>query len=185
MSFAVHSRTTITACALLVLSLLASGCSWWRPVYQSPEVELTGIELKQARLDRQRFVVHLRVDNRSSLYLPLYRLDYRLFVNDQLLGEGQARPDILMAPHSQRELALQLDTRLWQRLQDVLQLVRKRREPIPWRLDAEIDTGWLIGPSIEVHRSGLYDPRSRLQERLERHGAAHAAEPASSIPENQ
>ena len=181
MSFAVHSRTTITACALLVLSLLGSGCSGWRPVYQSPAVELTGIELKQARLNRQRFLVHLRVDNRSSLYLPLYRLDYRLFVNDQLLGEGQARPDILMAPHSQRDLTLQLDTRLWQRLQDVLQLVRKRREPIPWRLDAEIDTGWLIGPTIEVHRSGLLDPRRKLQEQLDRQPGQR---PTDQAPEN-
>lgn len=141
----------------LILLLGCQACSGWHPAYRSPEVQLTGIEVERLRLDAQQLRVSLQLDNPGSLPLPLYSLDYRLFVDQTLLGEGFAQPDLLIAPGSSQHLALPLRASLWPVMRQLSQSLR-HQQPIAWRLEADIQTGALFGPVIPLRRSGTFSP---------------------------
>ena len=160
MSILVSAITTrrILGPVLLALCLAISGCSslkgWWPLHYSAPEVELLGIDLLQVKVHQQELLLHLDVNNRSNLPLPLRSLEYSVHLDNLLLGSGEARPDMTIPPHGRRQLDLRLQTRLWPQLKEITRLLKTPNPAIPYRIDAEIDTGWLPGTTLSIQRTG-------------------------------
>jgi len=76
------------ALALLLGALSLGGCASVSPNLEPPRLSLAGLELVDATLFEQRFLLKLRVQNPNEFSLPIKGLDYELELNGQAFARG-------------------------------------------------------------------------------------------------
>lgn len=146
--------------ALLACMMLA-GCGLYTPTHPGdsvlPEIELLDADLIKARPHRQEWLLHLRIHNPRNTYLPIQRLQYRAFVDSILLGEGEISPNVEIAPLSARNFDARITSHTLQQARDIARLL-KARGNIPYRIEADLATGWIPGSTLEIRRLGTLTP---------------------------
>lgn len=82
------SRTAFPA---LLLVLFIAGCSHFPTRPQAPEVSLNNLQLIEATLFEQRYMLHLRIQNPNAFELPIAGMSYRLLLNGREFATGVSR----------------------------------------------------------------------------------------------
>lgn len=139
------------------LALLGGCASWGGSDWREPQVHLVRVEKVKLRLHQQEFVLHVRVDNPNDSRLFIRNLDYRVHLGDLLLAQDEISLWRSVAAHSQRTFKITARTNLWQHLKPLAKLLKKG-EPLPYRLQAELNSGLLIHRSLHLSRSGEIIP---------------------------
>lgn len=146
---------------LLALSLLLTflaGCAGWSSAdWREPQVHLVRVETVKARLLQQEFILHVRVENPNDSRLFIRNLAYSVRLNDLLLVRDEASLWRSVGGHAQRTFKITARTNLWQQLKPLAKML-KRKQPLQYNLQAELNTGLIIHRDLHLSRSGEIIP---------------------------
>lgn len=142
---------------LLVLSTLLgllSGCvSWGGGEWRQPQVHLVKVKTVKASLHQQEFILRLRVDNPNDSRLFIRSIDYTVTLNDIPLVVDQASLWRSVAGEDSRTFNITVRTNLWRHMKPLAKLIRSK-QPLAYRLKADLHTGLFWFTDLHVSRSG-------------------------------
>ncbi|MCU1758179.1 LEA type 2 family protein [Pseudomonas sp. 14P_8.1_Bac3] len=140
----------------LFLFLGLGGCaSWFSDDEPDPAVHLVKVEVVQAKLMQQRFMLYFRVDNPGDSDLTVRGLDYRIHLGDMLLAEGEHEHWFTIGPKRSGFFKVPIRTNLWPKVKELVKLLKNTDHPIPYRLEGELETGLFIAHYVHLARNGV------------------------------
>lgn len=140
--------------------LLLTGCANQRMGYEPPTLALVSLRLAGATMLEQRFDVRLRITNPNAIELPLEGLSYALRVSGVSIGSGVARPQTRLAPFSDAEIDLTLNTSTLDMIDLLREWNRAPPEQVPYSLEGRLNVG-RFAPGLPFARTGTVDLRMR------------------------
>jgi LEA14-like dessication related protein len=149
---------------LLLLAGLGGCASWFTSDGPEPQVHLVKVEVVQAKLMQQRFLLYFRVDNPDDSDLTVRGLEYRIHLGDMLLTEGEHEHWFTVGPKRSAYFKVPIRTNLWPKVRDVVKLLKKPGQPIPYRLEGEMETGLFIAHYVHLARNGVIIPADLIPE---------------------
>lgn len=150
-----HSSHLLRITCLLLFVGLGSCASWQGDEAPEPQVQLVRVEVVRARLLEQRFILHFRVDNPGDSDLTVRGLTYRIHLDDLLLTEGEHEHWFTVRPKHSAYFKVPIRTNLWPQVREVVKLLKKPRQPIPYRLEGELETGLFVAHYVHLERNGV------------------------------
>ncbi|MHC8360424.1 LEA/WHy family protein [Pseudomonas sp. LS2P72] len=149
----------------LFLFLGLGGCaSWFGEDLREPQVHLAKVEVVQAKLMQQKFLLHFRVDNPNDSDLTVRGIEYRIHLGDMLLTEGEHEHWFTVGPKRSAYFKVPIRTNLWPKVRDLVKLLKKPEQPIPYRLEGELETGLFIAHYVHLARNGVIIPADLIPE---------------------
>ena len=142
----------------LLLFLGLGGCASWFDFdddLPDPQVHLVKVEVVRAKLLEQKFLLHFRVDNPNDQDLTVRALEYRIHLGDILLAEGEHEHWFTVGPKRSAHFKVPIRTNLWPKVRDLVKLLKKPDQPIPYRLEGELETGLFIAHYVHLARNGV------------------------------
>ncbi|MBB3240717.1 LEA14-like dessication related protein [Pseudomonas sp. Tn43] len=140
----------------LFLFLGLGGCaSWFSDDLPDPQVHLVKVKVIRANLLEQKFLLHFRVDNPNDRDLTVRALEYRIHLGDILLAEGEHERWFTVGPKRSAYFKVPIRTNLWPKVRDLVKLLKKADQPIPYRLEGEMKTGLFIAHHVHLARNGV------------------------------
>jgi LEA14-like dessication related protein len=150
---------------ILTLFLNLGGCaSWFSDDSVDPAVHLVNVEVVRAKLLEQKFILHFRVDNPNDSDLTVRGLEYRIHLGDMLLAEGEHEHWFTVGPKHSAYFKVPIRTNLWPKVKDVVKLLKKPDQQIPYRLQGEMETGLFIAHYVHLERNGVIIPADFIPE---------------------
>ena len=144
---------------LLMLIVNLGGCaSWFSDESVEPAVHLVKVEVVRAKLLEQKFILHFRVDNPNDSDLTVRGLEYRIHLADILLTEGEHEHWFTVGPKRSAYFKVPIRTNLWPKVKDVVKMLKKSDQQIPYRLQGEMETGLFIAHYVHLERNGVIIP---------------------------
>jgi len=147
--------------AIILLLLLLTGCQS-KEIFNEPQLRLVNIEVEQLKLLEQRFILHIKVDNPNSLPFALHRVSYQLWLNNLELGSGQLDKRLSIPANDSRILQVPLHTNIWQHLKPLSAALKNPKNPLQYRLEGKIKTGWIFGSNWRFNSQGEITPANYL-----------------------
>lgn len=129
------------------LLLLLGGCQTLSGL-QSPEVNLSAIQLRQASLFEQQWQVVLRVRNPNDRDLTLKSVDYELFVNGKKLARGLTGEPVTLPAMGSALVPTQITTSLLQALSHLQTLQNNPDAALHYRIKG---TARVAGVGFPLH----------------------------------
>ncbi|WP_213879999.1 LEA type 2 family protein [Pseudomonas sp. dw_358] len=153
--------------ALYLYTLLQlSGCSSWLPGNaREPELTLVKVQVVKAHLLEQRFILHFRIDNPDDDNVAVRSLTYRVYLGDLLLADGTSDQWFTLDAHHTGDFEVPVRTNLWEHLRGLVKLMRHPDRPVPYRLEGELQTGFLYAHTLQLARSGEIIPANFIAEK--------------------
>ncbi|UTW07144.1 LEA type 2 family protein [Pseudomonas benzenivorans] len=163
-----YQAKTIRILSLLIFFGLLSGlggCSTWMSGgFKNPDIRLLKVDVVKAKLLEQRFVLRFRIDNPNNVSLPVRGLDYRVHLNEVKLAEGESDAWFTVPANGHHVFDVPVRTNLWRHVRQVVKLLEEPDEPIRYRLDGAVKTGFLFGRSVHMSRNGEIIPGDFIPE---------------------
>ena len=149
----------------LFLILGLGGCaSWFDDDLPDPEVHLVKVEVVSAKLLEQKFLLHFRIDNPNDSDLTVRSLEYRIHLGDILLAEGEYDNWFTIGAKHSAYVKVPIRTNLWPKVRDLVKMLKKTDQPIPYRLEGELKTGFFIPHDVHLARNGVIIPADLIPE---------------------
>lgn len=160
----VKNLKTVTLVLLIALANSLTGCSWSGSSFRDPSVHLVKVDLIKAKLLQQDFVLYFRVENPNSFSLDISDLNYKVFLNGVSLATGQSYASLSVPAHSQKVLRVPVKTNLWRHLKQVVRMLKKPDQPIPYRFEGAVHVGSFFGREVQLSRNGEIIPGDYIPE---------------------
>lgn len=157
-------RLALHLFTLLLMFGLGGCASWFSDDEPEPEVHLVKVEVVQAKLMQQRFLLHFRVDNPNDSDLTVRGLEYRVHLGDILLTEGEHEHWFTVGPKRSGFFKVPIRTNLWPQVKELVKLLKKPDQAIPYRLEGELETGLFIAHYVHLKRNGVIIPADLIPE---------------------
>lgn len=138
----------------LMLSSIAGCSTWVGSDFKDPEIQLTKVELVKKRVLEQEFLLRYRIYNPNDVSLPIRRLSYSVYLGDIELATGEGGSWAEIPPNSYAYYEVPVQTNLWRQMKQVMRLLKKSDQPIPYTMDGEIHSGLVFGRSVPVSSKG-------------------------------
>ena len=90
---------------------------------------------------------------------------YKVTLDDFVLTEGESNEWLTVPPRGHAFFKVSVRTILWPQIRDVVQLLKKPDQPVPYRLEGELKTGLFIGYDVQVAHNGVIIPGDFIPER--------------------
>ena len=151
--------------ALLIVLLMASGCSTFSSDdTRDPDVKLLKVDVVKARLLKQDLKLRFRIDNPNDSNLWVRGLRYKVVLNDMLIADGEYSDWFIVKANGHKNFSVPIRTNLWEHLKDITRMLGKPNQPIHYRLEGKLKTGFLFGDSVRIGRDGDIIPGDLIPE---------------------
>lgn len=157
-------RHTLRLVVLMLMFNLGGCASWFGDDSVDPAVHLVKVEVVRAKLLEQKFILHFRVDNPNDSELTVRGLEYRIHLADMLLAEGEHEHWFSVGPKHSAYFKVPIRTNLWPKVKDVVKMLKKSDQQIPYRLQGEMETGLFIAHYVHLERNGVIIPADLIPE---------------------
>ncbi|WP_285422630.1 LEA type 2 family protein [Pseudomonas sp. efr-133-TYG-103a] len=151
--FGLCMAMTLTGCS----SLITGGA-------EDPDVRLLKVDVVKARLLHQDLKLRFRVDNPNDSSILVRGLRYKVMLNDILIAEGDYSDWFIVKADSHKNFSVPIRTNLWEHLKDVTRMLGKPRQPVHYRLEGKLKTGFLFGHRVRIGRDGEIIPGDLIPE---------------------
>ena len=81
-----------------------------------------------------------------------------------LLAEGEHEHWITVNPKSSAFYNVPIRTNLWPKVKEVVKMLKKPNQQIPYRLEGEMETGLFIAHYVHLERNGVIIPADLIPE---------------------
>lgn len=115
-------RLSGTSFPFLLLALLITGCSHFPTRPEPPDVSLNNLQLIEATLFEQRYLLHLRIQNPNSFELPIAGMRYRLMLNGREFATGVSRDIDTLPAYGEQVVTVSV-------VSNLLRIYEQLREP--------------------------------------------------------
>lgn len=148
----------------LVIALALGGCTSLLLLhFEEPDVHLTGVEIRSARLLEQEFVLSFRIENPNPFTLEINHFSYALALNDIPLARGTHNTPVVLPARGQKNLSIVVKTNLWRHLASVLNLIKHPGESINYHIEGVLEINDWIDQSIPISKSGSITPKALIK----------------------
>ncbi|MFK3797843.1 LEA type 2 family protein [Pseudomonas sp. NPDC088444] len=150
----------------LLLTLVLSGCSsiMSSDAAKDPEVKLLKVDVVKARLLKQDMTLRFRIDNPNDSGLWVRGLRYKVVLNDILIADGEYNDWFKVRANGHRNFSVPIRTNLWEHLKEVTRMLGKVNQPVHYRLEGYLKTGFLFGDDVRIGREGDIIPGDLIPE---------------------
>jgi LEA14-like dessication related protein len=162
-----YQAQTIRILSLLLFFCLTAslaGCAGTPGNFKDPEVRLVKVDVVRAKLLEQQFTLRFRIDNPNNFNLPVRGLDYVVHLNNVPLATGESTARFNVPAHGHYSFDVPVRTNLWRHLRQIVKALEKPDQPIPYRLQGSVKTGWMFGRSVHMSRNGEIIPGDYIPE---------------------
>ena len=147
---------TLTLCATI---LIASCASLTRP-WETPEIALVGLQPKELGLDRQSFLVSLRIRNPNDRTLPIKAMTYRLSLEGSELANGSSELDRQIPAFGEETVDVEVNSSLFGLIPRLPALALKK-DNLEWTVAGTVTVlGGLV--TLPYRYTGDIDPKALL-----------------------
>ena len=115
-------RLCSTPIPFLLLTLFLAGCSHFPTRPEPPGVSLNNLQLIEATLFEQRYLLHLRIQNPNNFELPIAGMRYRLMLNGREFATGVSRDIDTLPAYGERVVTVSV-------VSNLLRIYEQLREP--------------------------------------------------------
>lgn len=134
----------LALCALALTGLLLpAACSMFVPHYETPRLEVQGVQLLGGDLRRQQLRVHVLVDNPNPRELAVRSVSYQLELGGTPLAAGQNTAPFVVAARGRGEFDLDVDADFSVALRIVGAHLREGQVEYQVTGRVKLDSGWL------------------------------------------
>ncbi|MNE85211.1 Late embryogenesis abundant protein [compost metagenome] len=91
-------------------------------------------------------------------------LNYTVHLNDVKLASGESSAWFTVPANGSHTFEVPVRTNLWRHMKYIVKLLEKPDEPIKYRLQGEVKTGFFFGKSVHLSRNGEIIPGSYIPE---------------------
>jgi LEA14-like dessication related protein len=96
--------------SLLVLAWLLAACSTLSPKLESPDLEVTGIQMLSTDMFAQKFRVRVRVTNPNDLELQVRGIEYQIILMGDSFAEGNSTDKFVLPAMGEAEFDMMVTT---------------------------------------------------------------------------
>lgn len=118
-----HLRVVLAA---LTMSGLMSACAQFGALKDPPRVTLVNLKPLQTQLLEQRFTATLRIQNPSTVPLPVRGMDYEITLNDRRFATGVSDQVFTVPPFGEETVEVAVSSSLVRILEQLLALERSK-----------------------------------------------------------
>jgi LEA14-like dessication related protein len=93
--------------------LLLSGCAYMGVRTEPPRVHLVGMQLQQAELFEQRYLLRLRIQNPNDFALNIRGLDFQVQVNGERFADGVSSQALEIPAYGEGLAEVAVSSSLW------------------------------------------------------------------------
>jgi len=149
----------------ILMMLASSGCaSLFTGGPEDANVKLLRVDVVKAKLLKQDMKLRFRVDNPNDANIWVRGLRYKVILNDILIADGDYSDWFIVKGNSHRNFTVPIRTNLWEHLKDVTRMLGKPNQPIHYRLEGKLKTGFIFGHSVRIDRNGDIIPGDLIPE---------------------
>ena len=148
------SRIAATLVAVLAGASLLAACSLVAPHFDRPQLSLVGVELRDAQLVEQRFIVRLRVQNPNDRALPVRAIDCTMELAGEHFGTGTSAAAFTVPARGEALFDMIVTTNLAASLPRLLPRLKDASEPLAYRLVGTVSTDMAFLRSIPFDQGG-------------------------------
>jgi LEA14-like dessication related protein len=149
----------------ILLMLASSGCaSLFTGGAEDANVKLLRVDVVKAKLLKQDMKLRFRVDNPNDASIWVRGLRYKVILNDILIADGDYSDWFIVKANSHRNFTVPIRTNLWEHLKDVTRMLGKPNQPIHYRLEGKLKTGFIFGHGVRIDRNGEIIPGDLIPE---------------------
>jgi LEA14-like dessication related protein len=123
--------------------LLPAGCAALLPRYETPRLEVQGVQLLGGDFRRQRLRVHVLVDNPNARELAVRSVSYELELGGTPLASGQNTEPFVVPAKGRGEFDLDVEADFAQALRIVGEHLREGQVEYRVLGRLRLDSGWL------------------------------------------
>jgi LEA14-like dessication related protein len=154
-------RPGLSCFTIVILALVTlTGCANLTERGKAPELALVGVTPAALTLDRQTFVVRLRVKNPNERSLPIKAITYHLDLDGNELAHGSSALDRAIPAFGEELVDVEVDSNLLALLAQ-LPILAARQEKLRWRIHGTVTVGGGLVP-LPYWYSGEIDPRDLM-----------------------
>ena len=146
-----RSRLYSTPLLFLLLALFLAGCSHFLTRPEAPTVSLNNLQLIEATLFEQRYLLHLRIQNPNNFELPIAGMRYRLLLNGREFATGVSRDLDTLPAYGEQVVAVNIVSnllRIYEQLRNPT-----RNDSFSYALEGSISLQGL-GPALPFSQRG-------------------------------
>ncbi|MFC1664269.1 LEA type 2 family protein [Pseudomonadota bacterium] len=139
----------------LAFSFLAQGCANMNPDYDTPKVDVVGIESAEGGGQAFQFRIKLRILNPNASPLKLAGIYYVLTIEGLDVVSGTAKDFPEIAGYSEQIVTVSAAASLINSIRLATELINKPREGLHYELRAKLGTTHSWMPAMKVTESGV------------------------------
>ncbi|ACL72671.1 LEA type 2 family protein [Thioalkalivibrio sulfidiphilus] len=154
-------RLLLTTGLLLGLVLLGlGGCAYMGVRTEPPRVHLVGMQLQQAELFEQRYLLRLRIQNPNDFPLNIRGLDFQVQVNGERFADGVSSQTLQIPGFGEGLAEVTVSSSLWSLTRQLRDMGEGGLEQMEYRIFGRIAlTGHALPVSFESTGDlGLFNP---------------------------
>ena len=138
----------------LVGAALLGACTLIGPPFERPQLSIVGVQLTDAQLLEQHFIVTLRVQNPNGRALPIRAIECTIELAGERFGQGMNAAAFTVPGHGEASFDMLVSTNLAASLPRLLPRLKDAREPLAYRLAGTVSTDLAFLRSIPFDQGG-------------------------------
>ena len=147
-----EQRACARLSATLGAGLVLGGCAYSH--LQAPAVTPGAVELTEVALDRQRFLVHLHVENPNDQALPVKWVHCTLQVEGVDVGKGETTDPVNIPAHGDADFDMLVTTDFITSMPNVLRRLAQSGDPPQYHFSDWVNPDKALLPPIPFSKSG-------------------------------
>jgi len=142
--------------SLLLIIILLAGCAGIEHYKEDVKVTLVNIEVLESTLLEQRYLITLRVQNRTPQPLSVAGMSFDIDLNDRAFGSGVSNQGVTVEPFNDSLFELKMSSSIFGIIRQIQSFQQDQQKSFRYRISGRISIlGSLI--SIPFDESGELD----------------------------
>lgn len=144
---------------LAATALLLAGCAASR--FETPDLQIVGVEMQQADLFQQRFKVRLRVQNPNDRALPVQGITAKMDVGGEQFAQGVSGESFTVPAFGEAEFDMLLNANVAGAVIRLLAAMRDSKDAAPsldYRVYGKLSLSSGLIRSIPFEEKGRFSP---------------------------
>lgn len=148
-----RGRAAAAAMAVALVALFVAGCGVFGPQFETPQLDVVGLELLDSGFFQQRVRVRLKVQNPNSRELPVKGVNADLSLAGEKFASGVSGAEFVVPAFGSSEFDMVVSGNMAGALLRVLSSRKERRE-IEYSLSGKVNLATGVLRSIPFNESG-------------------------------
>ena len=156
------SQSILRTVSLLPMALALTSCASPGDLIDTPQVELTGIQMNDFSFSGQSFLLSFDVDNPNPFPLPVSSIRYHVQIANENFASGQTASDFTVPANGDGAFDISVNLDMMKSASQLASILRTgMREPLEYKLNGSLDVDIPYVKPVPFSASGVITIASR------------------------